>query len=209
MPDLAIVRRELIRCSRCGRMTPESSAASTGRRPVCPPCQEVHLHVRAQTALVSSFTRYEDDVAARLFVAHFTDGATLEQVGDAFGITRERVRQLEAKALDRARKRAEREFNGETLSLTDWAERFGVSGSAIRARLASGKNPDGSPSGSASKPPPSRRPRKKLSDVVADEARSAAQAVAPLALLERLGIAHELVATTPKGHVVLFPIEAT
>lgn len=47
---------------------------------------------------------YAADVAAQLMVS--TGPATLEQVADALGLTRERVRQIEAEALAKLRKRA-------------------------------------------------------------------------------------------------------
>lgn len=48
-------------------------------------------------------TPYERDVAAQLFVAAFPMGATLEMVGDAMGVSRERVRQLESVAFEKVR----------------------------------------------------------------------------------------------------------
>lgn len=47
---------------------------------------------------------YDADVAAQLMVS--TGPATLEQIADALGLTRERVRQIEAEALAKLRKRA-------------------------------------------------------------------------------------------------------
>lgn len=49
---------------------------------------------------------YSEDIAAQLFVATFPDGATLEQIGEAFGVTRERIRQVEVDALETLRNRA-------------------------------------------------------------------------------------------------------
>jgi transcriptional regulator with XRE-family HTH domain len=53
--------------------------------------------------LVDSATRYVDDPAARLFVAHFGDAASYEDVGEALGVSRERVRQIEEVALRKLR----------------------------------------------------------------------------------------------------------
>jgi len=50
-------------------------------------------------ALVDGVTPYEHDVNAQLFVQHFERGASGEMVADALGVTRERVRQIEATAL--------------------------------------------------------------------------------------------------------------
>lgn len=97
------------------------------------------------------------------------------------------------------------EFEGETRTITEWAERFGVSPSGIRQRLKAGKNVDGSSPGAASPPPRATKGRAKK---VAAVPGGAAEAVLSLAILDRLGIAHELVTTTPKGHVVLLPLEA-
>ncbi|MBZ0116592.1 MAG: hypothetical protein K8H88_06350 [Sandaracinaceae bacterium] len=51
-------------------------------------------------------TPYGEDRAAQAFVAEHPDGATLEQVGLALGVTRERVRQIELDALRHFRQRA-------------------------------------------------------------------------------------------------------
>lgn len=48
----------------------------------------------------------EDDDLTRLFMAAHPGGATLEEVADFLGLTRERVRQIEAAAVDAARRRA-------------------------------------------------------------------------------------------------------
>ena len=43
------------------------------------------------------------------------DGMTLEQIGDQFGLTRERIRQIELKALRKLRKAFERELTDEEI----------------------------------------------------------------------------------------------
>jgi hypothetical protein len=75
---------------------PICSAPSTRHGKRCEDCRGIH---RTDGALVDSHTRYADDVAAQLFVAAYPDGATLEEVGDAFGVTKERIRQIENGAL--------------------------------------------------------------------------------------------------------------
>jgi hypothetical protein len=69
----------------------------------CDDCLGVHVQ---PGALIDAITPYASDVAAQLFVAHFGDGATLEDIGDALGVTRERVRQIEQVALRHLRARA-------------------------------------------------------------------------------------------------------
>jgi len=49
---------------------------------------------------ISTETRYEDDLDAQRLVAEHPDGMTLDQVGVTMGVTRERIRQIEAKALE-------------------------------------------------------------------------------------------------------------
>lgn len=49
---------------------------------------------------------YEFDLDARRFVVEHPNGGTLEEVGDHFGVTRERVRQIEAAALRQFQRRA-------------------------------------------------------------------------------------------------------
>lgn len=58
----------------------------------------VGLHARPH-ARIDSHTRFADDPEAQRFVEEHPGGATLEEVGAMFGITRERARQIEAKAL--------------------------------------------------------------------------------------------------------------
>ena len=62
------------------------------------------IHVRADV-IVDGTTRYADDVAAQLCVAAFPDGMDLEEIGEAMGLSRERVRQVEAQALESLRRR--------------------------------------------------------------------------------------------------------
>ena len=56
----------------------------------------------------------------------FPNGATLELVGEMFGVTRERIRQIEAKAL----KKLKMACAHEGLSLADFLRLHGVSGHA-------------------------------------------------------------------------------
>lgn len=53
---------------------------------------------------------YREDVESQLFVNHFNEGATLEQIGDFFGISRERIRQIEDSALRKLRAKHPREL---------------------------------------------------------------------------------------------------
>lgn len=63
---------------------------------------------------------YHEDPWAQAFVAAHPDGATLEQVGAALGIVRERVRQLEESAIRKCR-RAAQKLGAEALAvLEEW-----------------------------------------------------------------------------------------
>jgi hypothetical protein len=91
------VKARIRRCSGCGELADVTQIA---RR--CADCSGVWS---IEGTLVNPFSRYEDDPAAQLFVAAFPSGATLEDIGEAFGVTRERVRQIEEKALRRFKHR--------------------------------------------------------------------------------------------------------
>jgi DNA-directed RNA polymerase sigma subunit (sigma70/sigma32) len=65
--------------------------------------------------LVDRITPYEEDLAARLFVRTFYDGAPLEAIGEAMGISRERVRQIQDEALARLLSTHGRAFLSELL----------------------------------------------------------------------------------------------
>lgn len=51
---------------------------------------------------------WENDTEARNFVAQHPEGATLKEIGDHFGVSRERVRQIQKDALLRLRRELER-----------------------------------------------------------------------------------------------------
>lgn len=90
------------RCTACGReLAPTEHRSNwTGRGRCCRSEGNITQGPRAALAIVTPGARYVDDVGARLFVLHFPDGATLECVALAIGVTKERARQLEALALD-------------------------------------------------------------------------------------------------------------
>lgn len=54
---------------------------------------------------IDATTPFADDAEAQRLVAEHPDGMTLEQVGDVLGVTRERIRQIEAAALKSLRLR--------------------------------------------------------------------------------------------------------
>lgn len=105
-------------CARCGvTFLPTPEQGSRARR--CPPCVPrcaicgdvvdrgqkrcrgcARIHV-IPGARIDSFTRYDDDAECQRFVADHPDGAPLEEIGEAMGLTRERIRQIEEVALRR------------------------------------------------------------------------------------------------------------
>jgi DNA-directed RNA polymerase sigma subunit (sigma70/sigma32) len=58
-----------------------------------------NIRSRRPKSAISDVLPYEDDLVARVFVAMHPNGATLEEVGAMFDVTRERIRQIEAKAI--------------------------------------------------------------------------------------------------------------
>lgn len=58
--------------------------------------------------ILSSLTEKEARVISARFGINDRDAQTLEQVGNGLGVTRERIRQIEAKALRKLRTRAQR-----------------------------------------------------------------------------------------------------
>lgn len=87
-------------CAVCGAK-PATSSSRSGR---CEDC--AGLYMRSPPGSIDSTTPYTEDLACQRFVAKHPDGATLDEVGEMLGVTRERVRQIEAKALAHFRRRA-------------------------------------------------------------------------------------------------------
>lgn len=88
----------LCRC-RCGAIRPVRLETLHHGRKKC-------LHTGGKRrALIDSVTRFEEDPRSRYVVAHHPDGLSLDEIGMLFGITRERVRQIEVIALTKLRKR--------------------------------------------------------------------------------------------------------
>ncbi len=63
-------------------------------------------HQRTPSALIDSITPYEGDARCQYVVQCHPDGLTLEEIGDLLGLTRERIRQIEHRALLNFRRRA-------------------------------------------------------------------------------------------------------
>jgi hypothetical protein len=95
------------RCIRCRKLCvlckARPKAIPTQTRGRCEECAGVH--VGAVGALVDGTTRYGDDVAAQLFVGTFPRGASHALIGDAMGLTRARIQQVEAIALRKLARR--------------------------------------------------------------------------------------------------------
>ena len=71
-------------------------------------------------ALVDEDTPYEEDLAARWFVVNFPDGGTLEEVGAMLSVTRERIRQIEKRAIYKLRAVCAEEGMDFRVLLTGW-----------------------------------------------------------------------------------------
>jgi hypothetical protein len=67
-------------------------------------CRGIHARPQVRNALVHPTLPFEFDTAAQLFVDEHPHGATLDEVGEALGLNRERVRQIEHAALAKIRK---------------------------------------------------------------------------------------------------------
>lgn len=87
-----------------------------------PPCARVNPDAEpgAPGAWTWYVLPYDEDPWARAFVAAHPDGATLEEIGAALGLVRERVRQLEESAIRKCR-RAAQKLGAEALAvLEEW-----------------------------------------------------------------------------------------
>ncbi len=70
--------------------------------------------------LIDKETRYEDDYVCRVFVSMYPKGQTLAVIGGMLGLSRERVRQIEERALRKLR------AAGATFDLEDPVEETAV-----------------------------------------------------------------------------------
>ena len=68
-----------------------------------------HHYWRNSRGLIQNDLPYREDYTARVFVKLNPNGATLEVVGAMFALTRERIRQIESRALKKLRDACERE----------------------------------------------------------------------------------------------------
>ena len=77
---------------------------------------------RCNRGLIDNTLSYQEDAVARAFVQMYPHGATLEIVGEMFGLTRERIRQIESRALRKLRMACE----SEGMTLADFLRLNGV-----------------------------------------------------------------------------------
>jgi len=96
-------------CSVCGsQISPQVDGNKHYRRALksppqsrrCSGCKNYH-RLKDGDWIVNPTTRYEDDPAARLFVLMFPEGAHGDIVGEALGISHQRVSQIEKTAFRR------------------------------------------------------------------------------------------------------------
>lgn len=64
---------------------------------------EAYKPRRGGKPLIDNETRYEDDFVCRVFVHMYPKGQTLAMVGEMLSLSRERVRQIEERALRKLR----------------------------------------------------------------------------------------------------------
>ncbi len=167
---------KLFPCARCG-------APNIGRRARdrCDACYG--LRVEAAAPVVDATTRYLDDRAARELVRAFPDGMSHRSIGEAMGLCRERIRQIEADAVAK---------------LTAALGRRGIDAALVASHLAS--KPAGDvlpPSGEGRHAASHHPPVHELLDLRSDSARAVDAALRRItgrldAVLEVLAIAAEL-----------------
>jgi hypothetical protein len=105
-------------CSFCGKTHDVGDTGRSGKGPCCG-------HVRwSDDVLIHPTLPYLEDIACRHFV-RLTKGATLDMIGTAIGLTRERVRQIELAALVKLRRACEREGTDLREILASLSERTG------------------------------------------------------------------------------------
>ncbi len=70
------------------------------------PCESDPMHERDAKALVGTLLQLCKPQEVRVLTMRFMEEMTLQQVGDVLGVSRERIRQIEAKAMRRIRRSA-------------------------------------------------------------------------------------------------------
>ena len=80
-----------------GSVSPEEATIQNDR------AERVHV-------ILATLTPREEEVLRRRFGIGEETGHTLQEVGDEFGVTRERIRQIQAKALSKLRRTGRRKM---------------------------------------------------------------------------------------------------
>jgi hypothetical protein len=96
-------------------------------QPTAPRRENGYRRARQTSSIVDPHLPWELDEAARDFVAKHPDGGTLHEVGEALGVTRERVRQIEEKALRKLARSIEQQHGEARALLFAWFQQIAAS----------------------------------------------------------------------------------